>query len=1292
MKLTTDSMRIVVHSKFKHSFIGFVKFAIMKNRLLYIFIALAGLFVTQTKAQCVKSTPYTQNFDGSNWVPQTSWLNSGSIPSCWNRLLSTGNYLWMAGPPALGTINSGPSGDHTSGTGGYAVAEGWSTSGTFRTVTHLITPPIDLSSDTVPRLKFYYHMYGADIDLLDVRVRKVGTNTWTQLHTVNSTTASNQFTSQNSAWRKHVESLAQWAGDTVQIRFSAKRNTSFSWWTQSRVALDDITIEETPSCDQPINPAISNLLSTSVSVNWTTLNTNQLSYQIQYAQGNGGASGGTIITSTTKPASISGLSPNTTYSVRVRDICSAGDTSVWSPYTTFITQCSFATAPFSENFDGASWDPASSWNVQGDLDQCWLDQGSATQFWSPGPPAFNWTQTGPSGDHTTGSGQYMMNQVTTTFVSGTNPRLISPWIDLDTLVSPELSFYYHGFGTGMGDFDVYVQKLGGTWTSLWDTTGSTHSSSNAAWTEKIISLGTTYASDTVRIRFDYTNSQSSFYTQFAIDDVKIDEAPSCAKPDNTAITAVGVFAVQLDWTSGGAQNYQLRYREVGTNSWTWTTASTSSKGIGMLSAQTNYEWQVRDSCGTGDVSSWRNGPRFRTNCTFYTAPFVEQFSSASTWVGPAWPDQNGDIDDCWFRSDTLDYFFTGGGTTAHYFGTGPSGDHTTGSGGYAFARSATPFSNTADTEFRTPLIDLDTLQSPELTFWYHMFGPAIDKLRVYVKPLGQSAALLKSINGQQQSASNAAWLKETLSLSAYENDTVQIIFKAWRDGTGSFTAYQAATSIDDIKIDEPTTCPTPNVSANNITFNSADITWTGTANASALEYDIQGFTLGSGTRVSASNQSYGLSGLLPSTTYTVWVQDTCTSSLVSLWDSVSFTTSPCPPITATGSVSLTGADLMGTSTTVGADSTLWFWGDATQDTGTTAQHTYTTVFGNMNVYQVVYSACGSVDSLLHTITVCDSMSILTASVINGLTVDFNTTGSQGTGLTFDWSFGDGGVALGTSAPSHTYSSSGIYTVILTASSLCGDTVVVYDTVEVCAAINLTFTESVSGSTFNFTATPSNLTNYTWDFGDGTTGIGSTASNTYATNGTFTVVLTATDSCGTQHTCSKDVATCDPPLGNFSFNIVSTSSNGMTVNFFASSTGATQFHWFWGDGTNDKGSSPNAQHTYGVITLQYTVRLLLINDCGDTTVITHNLTEVGIAERSDLLEVYPNPTQGYVQIEFGQTVNGEIELFNAAGMRVTGGRVVEAQEFQLDLQSLPAGSYDLRIATDKYLWRRRLLKL
>jgi hypothetical protein len=166
----------------------------------------------------------------------------------------------------------------------------------------------------------------------------------------------------------------------------------------------------------------------------------------------------------------------------------------------------------------------------------------------------------------------------------------------------------------MGDFDVYVQPL----RRILDGTvgyfsGSTHGSQNAAWSEKI--SFSSVCGDTVRIRFDYTNSSNSFYTQFAIDDVKIDRAPSCPKPYNTAVTAVGVQVAQLDWSSGGASNYQIKYREVGTSSWSWTTSNTSSVGIPMLSPQTTYEWLVRDSCGQGDVSEWVPGPRFTTNCT-----------------------------------------------------------------------------------------------------------------------------------------------------------------------------------------------------------------------------------------------------------------------------------------------------------------------------------------------------------------------------------------------------------------------------------------------------------------------------------------------------------------------------------------------------------------------------------------------------------------------------------------------------------------------------------------------------
>ena len=80
------------------------------------------------------------------------------------------------------------------------------------------------------------------------------------------------------------------------------------------------------------------------------------------------------------------------------------------------------------------------------------------------------------------------------------------------------------------------------------------------------------------------------------------------------------------------------------------------------------------------------------------------------------------------------------------------------------------------------------------------------------------------------------------------------------------------------------------------------------------------------------------------------------------------------------------------------------------------------------------------------------------------------------------------------------------------------------------------------------------------------------------------------------------------------------------------------------------------------------------------------------EYSTALDVYPNPTQGNVQLEFSAAVSGEIELFNAAGLKVVHETITEANEFRLDLQSLPSGSYEIRIYSAEDLWRRRILKL
>jgi hypothetical protein len=138
---------------------------------------------------------------------------------------------------------------------------------------------------------------------------------------------------------------------------------------------------------------------------------------------------------------------------------------------------------------------------------------------------------------------------------------------------------------------------------------------------------------------------------------------------------------------------------------------------------------------------------------------------------------------------------------------------------------------------------------------------------------------------------------------------------------------------------------------------------------------------------------------------------------------------------------------------------------------------------------------------------------------------------------------------------------------------------------------------------------------------------------------------------------------------------------MVVNFTASATGADEYHWYWGDGTNDKGTTPNAQHTYGVITLNYVVNLILINECGDSTVITRGLNEVGVNEEEIPVNIYPNPTTSFVEVDLPQAIDATLSIFNAQGQLIMAEQLVNASFNKIDVSELPSGSYTLLVMMD-----------
>ncbi|MCI5120018.1 MAG: PKD domain-containing protein, partial [Candidatus Electrothrix sp. AUS4] len=142
--------------------------------------------------------------------------------------------------------------------------------------------------------------------------------------------------------------------------------------------------------------------------------------------------------------------------------------------------------------------------------------------------------------------------------------------------------------------------------------------------------------------------------------------------------------------------------------------------------------------------------------------------------------------------------------------------------------------------------------------------------------------------------------------------------------------------------------------------------------------------------------------------------------------------------------------------------------------------------------------------------------------------------------------GDGSSGEGAQT-SHTYTTSGSFTAVLTVTSSNGSTSQKDVTVTVGqapVAVIATTPVSLSGDTpftvsFDATGSTGDIITYAWDFGDGSSGEGAQTSHTYTTVGSLTAVLTVTSGNGStsQQEVSVTVTTSEtPPVELFNIHI------------------------------------------------------------------------------------------------------------------------------------------------------------
>ncbi|MCK5941744.1 MAG: PKD domain-containing protein, partial [Planctomycetes bacterium] len=133
------------------------------------------------------------------------------------------------------------------------------------------------------------------------------------------------------------------------------------------------------------------------------------------------------------------------------------------------------------------------------------------------------------------------------------------------------------------------------------------------------------------------------------------------------------------------------------------------------------------------------------------------------------------------------------------------------------------------------------------------------------------------------------------------------------------------------------------------------------------------------------------------------------------------------------------------------------------------------------------------------------------------------------------------------------------------------------------------------------------TTWAWDFGDGNTSTEQNPSHTYATAGSYTVQLTASNATTTNTVTKTNFITA---IGTPTPDFTATPSSGpasLAVTFTDTSTGdPTSWAWDFGDGNTSTTQSPS--HTYTTPGI-YTVALTASNVAGSATETKSNLIQV-----------------------------------------------------------------------------------
>ncbi|MDD6165515.1 MAG: fibronectin type III domain-containing protein [Bacteroidales bacterium] len=668
--------------------------------------------------------------------------------------------------------------------------------------------------------------------------------------------------------------------------------------------LDDVSITEWNDCINPYNVTAANVTSTTADITFNELG-EATSWEYVLVEGaNADITSGTPVAfaEADLPLQITGLTPQTTYTLALRGSCGAAFSN-WSEAITFTTWAAPTSLPYTTDFETA--DDNSAWSFVRD--------NTSNNAWAIGSATF-------AGEEEEGTSAYISNDNGTSYAAtaswaGTFQYM---WQDFDFGAGDDiynLTFDWKCMGYVEGD-DLY----GGLVVLLQNQSDPMPTDGNFpdqddivamlygenAWTNAQIELPQVSGEKRlVFFTFGYYEAAEAT-TPAAIDNISI-TASTCPAPQNVNVTNITTNSAEISW-EGTTTSYVVSYRKVSETTSTDVTVSASPYTLTNLDDATEYIVAVKGICGT-DESIYSDAVRFSTYQNSESVPYTCGFDEEGT---NGWLLKNGSCTNQWYVANGQMFISQDNGATAGYdvnaagvivaeklFDTGTSDSLTISFDLNIGGESSFDY-------LKVYWVDADTNYTASTSMPYYAYSSYATNILVSTHSYYPIINLLSGTQTLSVTIPNVA------------NSMKKLVFVWKNDGSDG---TQPGAVIDNVSVQQvwagepPQPCDAPTALAvNNITQTSADFSWSGTASS----YEVR---LNGAAAETVTTTSKSFTNLTANTTYTAEVRAMCENNN-SAWVSTTFTTlaeqgGVVPPTVATlaaTSVTHNSAVLNGTIT------------------------------------------------------------------------------------------------------------------------------------------------------------------------------------------------------------------------------------------------------------------------------------------------------------------------------------------------------------------------------------------